>query len=30
MKFAVTNATASKAFKVNTVYYAKVTIHYNR
>ena len=25
MKFAVTNATASKAFKVNTVYYAKVT-----
>ncbi len=25
MKFAVTNATASKVFKVNTVYYAKVT-----
>ncbi len=25
MKFAVTNATASKAFKANTVYYAKVT-----
>ena len=25
MKFAVTNATASKAFEVNTVYYAKVT-----
>ena len=25
MKFAVTNATASKAFKVNSVYYAKVT-----
>ena len=25
MKFAVTNATASKAFNVNTVYYAKVT-----
>ena len=25
MKFAVTNDTASKAFKVNTVYYAKVT-----
>lgn len=25
MKFAVTNAIASKAFKVNTVYYAKVT-----
>ena len=25
LKFAVTNATASKVFKVNTVYYAKVT-----
>ena len=25
MKFAVTNATAAKVFKVNTVYYAKVT-----
>ena len=25
MKFAITNATASKVFKVNTVYYAKVT-----